>query len=82
MTTITDISYRRDEVTADKITRAWAAFDAALAEAGVTEAGAADVILGEVVHRMWSGESRGETKTFVLAKTEAWIDQMFDSIGD
>lgn len=82
MNQIADISYRRDEVTADKITEAWAGFDAALAAAGVAEAEMADVILGEGVHRMWSGESRGEMKTLILAKVEEWVDQMFDSIGD
>lgn len=82
MNAISDISYRRDEVTADKITEAWSTFDAALDAAGVAGTEVVDVILSEIVHRMWSGESRGELKAVITAKAEEWVDRMFDSIGD
>lgn len=82
MSAIVDISYRRNEVMADRITAAWSAFHAALVEAGASEAVVQDEIMSEIVHRMWSGEARAELKAIVQAKAGEWVDRMFDSIGD
>lgn len=82
MSKVVDISYRQNEVVADKIKAAWDAFDAALTGAGLSLEGIQREILREAVFRMWKSEDRATFRRLLLAEVSSQVDELFDSIGD